>query len=268
MSLFNQKRLTNNVFKLDIERMRQGWYSDKYFANILAMLKGVSTNAGYQGSYARDVGMDVTGLNVGDLEIEMQFFTRRSGRTVIVGVDKALSMLRHCTGYFDDTGEWVSTWQNLTVEAVHDGDVTEYHGNPLRVQPVIKVQGRYRDFALLETPMLGILSRSSRIATNVFNVLRSAKGKQVLFFPARFDLHEVQAADGYAYDIAIDRFNLDYGEHLRSFVSTDAQGDWWGGAAGGTIAHAAIACFLSDTAETMLAFAEIRTARNFADCIG
>ncbi|KAA3660572.1 MAG: nicotinate phosphoribosyltransferase [Chloroflexi bacterium] len=256
MSLFNQKRLTNNVFKLDIERMRQGWYSDKYFANILAMLKGVSTNAGYQGSYARDVGMDVTGLNVGDLEIEMQFFTRRSGRTVIVGVDKALSMLRHCTGYFDDTGEWVSTWQNLTVEAVHDGDVTEYHGNPLRVQPVIKVQGRYRDFALLETPMLGILSRSSRIATNVFNVLRSAKGKQVLFFPARFDLHEVQAADGYAYDIAIDRFNLDYGEHLRSFVSTDAQGDWWGGAAGGTIAHAAIACFLSDTAETMLAFAE------------
>ena len=183
MSLFNQKRLTNDVFKLDISRMRQGWYSDKYFANILAMLKGVSANAGYQGSYARNVGIDVTGLNVGDLEIEMQFFTRRSGRTVIVGVDKALSMLRHCTGYFDDAGEWVPTWQNLEVKAVHDGDVTEYHGNPLRVQPVIKIRGRYRDFALLETPMLGILSRSSRIATNVFNVLRAAKGKQVLFFP-------------------------------------------------------------------------------------
>ena len=76
------------------------------------------------------------------------------------------------------------------------------------------------------------------------------------FFPARFDLHEVQAADGYAYDIAIERFNMDFGEHLTSFVSTDAQGDWWGGAAGGTIAHAAIACFLSDTAATMLAFAE------------
>jgi len=175
---------------------------------------------------------------------------------VIVGVDKALSMLRHCTGYFNEQGEWVSTWENIEVTAVHDGAVTKYYGNPLRVQPVIKVRGRYRDFALLETPMLGILSRSSRIATNVYNVLKAAKGKQVLFFPARFDMHEVQAADGYAYDIAIERFNLDFGEHLRSFVSTDAQGDWWGGAGGGTVAHAAIACFFSDTAAAMIAFSD------------
>ncbi|MCA9931806.1 MAG: nicotinate phosphoribosyltransferase, partial [Anaerolineales bacterium] len=159
-------------------------------------------------------------------------------------------------GYYDKQGEWVATWENLEVTAVHDGSITEYHGNPLRVQPVIKVRGRYRDFALLETPMLGILSRSSRIATNVYNVLKAAKGKQVLFFPARFDLHEVQAADGYAYDIAIERFNLDFGERLRSFVSTDAQGDWWGGAGGGTVAHAAIACFFSDTAAAMLAFSD------------
>ena len=53
-----------------------------------------------------------------------------------------------------------------------------------------------------------------------------------------------------------EQFNQDFGGHLRSYVSTDAQGDWWGGAGGGTIAHAAIACFLSDTAATMLAFAE------------
>jgi nicotinate phosphoribosyltransferase len=256
MSLFNQQRLTNDVFKLDVDRMRHGWYSDKYFANILAMLEGVGKNSGYQGSHAREIGIDVTGINVGDIEVEVQFFTRRQGKTVIVGVDKALSMLRHCTGYFNGNGEWESTWNQLEIEAVHDGSITEYHGNPLRVQPVIKVHGRYRDFALLETPMLGILSRSSRIATNVYNVLRAANGKQVLFFPARFDLHEVQAADGYAYDLAIERFNLDFGEHLRSYVSTDAQGDWWGGAAGGTIAHAAIACFLGDTAAAMRAFAE------------
>ena len=48
MSLFNNERLTNDVFKLDVERMRRGWYSDKYFANILAMLKGVSEADGYQ----------------------------------------------------------------------------------------------------------------------------------------------------------------------------------------------------------------------------
>lgn len=256
MTLFNKKRLTNSVFKLDVERMRRGWYSDKYFANILKMLAGVGAHTGYQGNYARDVGCDPSGLNVGDMDVEVQFFTRRAGKTVIVGVDKALSMLRHCTGYLGEDASWVPTWQNLTVTAVHDGDVTEYRGDPLRVQPVIKIQGRYRDFALLETPMLGILSRSSRIATNVYNVLQAARGKSVLFFPARFDVHEVQAADGYAYDIGVDRFNRDFGERIRPYVSTDAQGDWWGGAGGGTIAHAVIACFLSDTAAAMLAFAD------------
>jgi nicotinate phosphoribosyltransferase len=77
----------------------------------------------------------------------------------------------------------------------------------------------------------------------------------VLFFPARFDVHEVQAADGYAYDIAVQRYNRDYHEHLRSFVSTDAQGDWWGGFGGGTVPHAVLACFLGNTAEAMLCFA-------------
>ncbi len=255
MSLFDGKRLTNRTFKLDIERMRQGWYSDKYFVNILLMLEGVRHNGGYQGSYACDIGRDSAGLNVGDLEVEVQFFTRRQGKTAIVGVDKALSMLRHCTGYNDEAGKWVETWQNLEVTAVHDGSITQYDGDALRIQPVIRVNGRYRDFAMLETPMLGILSRGSRIATNVYNVLRAARGKSVLFFPARFDLHEAQAADGYAYEIAVARFNKDYAGKVHPFISTDAQGDWWGGAGGGTIAHAVIACFLGDTAAAMMAFA-------------
>jgi nicotinate phosphoribosyltransferase len=70
----------------------------------------------------------------------------------------------------------------------------------------------------------------------------------------------VQAADGYAYNIAVKRFNLDYGNELGPFVSTDAQGDWWGGAGGGTVAHAAIASFLGDTAEAMLQFSRILPA--------
>jgi len=164
-------------------------------------------------------------------------------------------MLRHCTGYFDEQDRFVETWHHLEVEAVDDGVITRYNGDVTRVQPVIRVRGRYRDFALLETPTLGALTRGSRIATNVYNTLVAARGKPVLFFPARFDAHEVQAIDGYAYDIAVKRFNLDYGEHVASFVSTDAQGDWWGGLGGGTIAHAAIASFLGDTVETMLAFA-------------
>jgi len=148
----------------------------------------------------------------------------------------------------------------LRVEAVQDGMMVHNDGDPRQVRPVIRVRGRYRDFALLETPMLGALARGSRTATNVYNTLKAARGKPVMFFPARFDAHEVQAADGYAYDIAVRRFNRDYHKQVGSFVSTDAQGDWWGGLGGGTVAHAAIACFLGDTVEAMLAFAAVRPA--------
>ncbi|MEW6718080.1 MAG: nicotinate phosphoribosyltransferase [Chloroflexota bacterium] len=258
MSIFNGKRLDNRTFKLDIERMRQGWYSDKYFENIELMLGTLANQKYVYRGYAPRLPASVSSheVMVGEMEVEMQWFTRRLGTTVVVGVDKALTMLRHCTGYWEGD-KFVETWEKLKVWALQDGSRVHYHGNPTKVQPVLIVQGRYRDFARLETPTLGILTRASRVATNVYETLIAAGGKPVLFFPARFDLHEVQAADGYAYDIAVERFNQDYAQKLRPFVSTDAQGDWWGGAGGGTVPHAAIACFLGDTAEAMIGFASI-----------
>jgi nicotinate phosphoribosyltransferase len=139
---------------------------------------------------------------------------------------------------------------------VEDAAFTHFDGDTEDVQPVMKIHGRYRDFALLETPILGILTRASRLATNVYNVLKVAQGKPVMFFPARFDLAEVQPADGYAYWLAVQRYNHDTGHQVNPLVSTDAQGAWWGGRGGGTVPHALIACFLADTAAAMLAFAE------------
>ena len=262
MSIFDGKRLTNETFKLDIDRMRRGWYSDKYFENINRMLTALAKEGyTYSGNYHNlPEGMSPEQIAVGDIEVEMQWFTRRMGKTTVVGVDKSLEMLKHCSGYFDGD-EFIDTSGNLEVWAVHDGTTVKYDGDPSKIQPVIKVRGRYRDFALLETPTLGILTRSSRVATNVYETLVAAKGKPVLFFPARFDVHEVQAADGYAYNIALQRFNKDYARELGAFVSTDAQGDWWGGAGGGTVAHAAIASFLGDTAEAMMQFSHILPAR-------
>lgn len=261
MSIFNNSRLSNATFKLDVERMRTGWYSDKYFVNIAQTLQVLSDN-GYrfagQSPILNQLGIDPATLLTGDIEVEMQFFTRRQPRALVAGVDKALSMLRHCTGYWAEGGRFVPTWDKLRVEAVQDGVFTSYNGDPRRVQPALRVRGRYRDFAVLETPMLGALARASRIATNVYNTLEGARGKPVLFFPARFDVHEVQAADGYAYDVGVRRFNFDYQQQVSSIVSTDAQGDWWGGLGGGTVAHSAIACFLGDTVEAMLAFAAVR----------
>ena len=261
MSIFDDRRLTNETFKLDAERMRAGWYSDKYFENITGMLSALARR-GYRFGGRSDrmdaLGVDAGDVDIGDLEVEMQWFTRRRPFSVVAGVDKALAMLQLCTGYYDERGQFVDTYDRMEVEAVHDGAIVRYDGDPRDVRPVLKVRGRYRDVALLETPTLGALTRATRIATNVYNVLVAARGKPVLFFPARFDAHEVQAADGYAYNIAVQRYNMDYGRQVRPSVSTDAQGGWWGSLGGGTIAHAAIAAFLGDTVECMLAFAETR----------
>ena len=261
MSIFDNRRLTDETFKLDAERMRAGWYSDKYFENIVGMLTDLARGGYRFGGHSPQlagVGVDPHGIDIGNIEVEMQWFTRREPFSIVAGVDKALAMLACCTGYYADDGRFVNTADQLEIEAVHDGVIVGYDGDPRNVRPVLKVRGRYRDFALLETPTLGTLTRATRIATNVYNVLVAARGKPVLFFPARFDAHEVQAADGYAYNIGVQRFNMDYRRDVGSFISTDAQGDWWGGLGGGTIAHAAIAAFLGDTVEVMLAFAETR----------
>jgi len=214
----------------------------------------------YRGKYSKaPASLGNAEVFPGDLEVEMQWFTRRSGTTIVVGVDKALAMLRNCSGYWENDS-FVDTSDQLEVWAVEDGNVVTYNNEPLDVKPVIRVRGRYRDFAALETPTLGILTRASRVATNVYEMLIAAHGKPLMFFPARFDAHEVQAGDGYAYNIAVQRFNQDYTGRVTSFVSTDSQGDWWGGKGGGTVAHSVIACFLGDTAEAMLAFARLLPA--------
>lgn len=261
MSIFDNQRIPSESFKIDAERMRTGWYSDKYFENITGMLTTLAQQGYRFGGFSQRLhalGIDASDIDIGNIEVEMQWFTRRKPVSLVAGVDKALALLQLGTGYFDEGGNFVNTAHHLDIEAVHDGVLARYDGDPRTVRPVIKVRGRYRDFALLETPTLGALTRATRIATNVYNVLVAARGKPVLFFPARFDAHEVQAADGYAYNIAVQRFNADYSASVGSFISTDAQGDWWGGLGGGTVAHAAIAAFLGDTVECMLAFSETR----------
>jgi nicotinate phosphoribosyltransferase len=279
MSLFDRRRLPAAVFKLDFERMRRGWYSDKYFINItqtLAALAAQGYRFGGTSPDLADIDADLAAVDVGSIEVEMQWFPRRRPACLVVGIDKALGILSECTGYFEADGRFVNTFDRMEVWAVHDGTEAPFDGDTLNVTPVLKVRGRYRDFAMLETPALGALTRGSRVATNVYEVLKAARGKSVLFFPARFDAHEVQAADGYAYQIAVQLFNQNFGKSVRAFVSTDAQGDWWGGAGAGTIAHGAIACFLGDTTEATMAFAATQAAeiprialvdfRN--DCVG
>ncbi|MBL8102339.1 MAG: nicotinate phosphoribosyltransferase, partial [Anaerolineales bacterium] len=137
MSIFDGKRLTNETFKLDIERMRRGWYSDKYFENINRMLTTLSNeNYNYSGQFHNlPAGISPQQIAVGDIEVEMQWFTRRMGKTTVVGVDKSLAMLKHCTGYFDGD-KFIDTSNKLEVWAVQDGTIVKYEGDPTKIQPV------------------------------------------------------------------------------------------------------------------------------------
>ncbi|MDP3486725.1 MAG: nicotinate phosphoribosyltransferase [Bacillota bacterium] len=257
MSKYNQQRLSADTLQLDFEGLRRGAYSDAYFSNTVTILKTLASE-GYKfegQSYAE--GIDASKVLTGDIEVEMQFFPRRQPFAVVVGVDESLLMLKECVGYYDDQGEFVNTYANLEVEATDDGVLTSYDGNSMNVKPVLKVRGRYRDFAELETPILGVLTEGSRIATNVYNTLVAAKGKDILFFPARFAHYQAQALHGYAYQIAVQAYNNKYGTNSKVFVSTNAQGAYFGAKGGGTISHASIACFLGDTVETMMQFSRI-----------
>ncbi len=246
MTVFNGKRLPVDIFQIDKERMVDGWYSDVYFRNIREILKKLSEE-GYR-FHEEDIG---------NIEVEMQIFPRRRPFCILGGIDEALAILKTSTGYRDENGEFINTFKKLEVKACQDGIKTYYGGNPEDVEPVMKIKGRYRDFALLETPILGSLTEASRIATNVFEIIKAARGKNILFFPARFTHYKLQALHGYAYSLGVKAYNKEYGTNSHRFISTDEQGAWWGGKGGGTISHSYIAAFLGNTAESMLQFSRL-----------
>lgn len=258
LSFFDHKRLPASLFQIDKERIRKGWYTDAYFLNQIRILQQLAEE-GYRFSGRSDLeDVDCSDVDTGNIEVEMQIFTRRSPGSLIVGTDEALSILESCTGYFDKDGKWVDTYDHLEVWAVEDGVWVPYEGDPSFVKPVMKIRGRYREIGHLETVILGVLSEPTRIATNVLNVLEACNGKDVLFFPARYVHYKMQAIGGYAFSLGVQAYNYRHGrKESKIFVSTDAQGEFWGGRGGGTISHAAICCFLGDTVETMLQFARV-----------
>jgi len=256
MTLYKNERLAPDIFKIEVEKIRTGWYSDKYFCNNVFMLERLSRE-GYTFQGESDVkDVDCSMVRNGDIEVEMQIFTRRRPFSLVAGLDEALAILKECTGYYENDC-FVNTYDQLQVEAVRDGTFVHYNGNPLEVEPVMKIRGRYRDFAKLETVLLGVIAEPTRIATNVYNTLVASQSKEILFFPARFAHYKMQSLHGYAYSVAIQAHNAKFGKKNFRFVSTDEQGSWWGAEGVGTIAHATICSFLGDTTETMMQFCRI-----------
>jgi nicotinate phosphoribosyltransferase len=250
-------RLHPKLFKVPIDKIRMGYYTDKYFTRYVEVLK-----------------KDKRKVNV-----TYQFFPRKD--CVVVGIDEALALLRYGTGYYKDESKaqetfdeilkieksiqdastrmdkedllkctskkwdlrmllnsyWVDKWNEIEVLALYDGDEAK------KMEPVFVIKGNPAFFGHLETMLLGVMARATSTATAVKKVVKVSKGKPILFFSARFDHFWVQTTDGYA-ALKAGAFG----------VSTDANADYWGVESLGTIPHALIAAYNGSTSAASIAF--------------
>jgi nicotinate phosphoribosyltransferase len=205
-----RKRLDPDVFDLPVEKMRGGYYTDAYF------------------NHARDALLK-DGRRP---RVVMQIFQKK--HAYLGGMDEAIAILKLCS----------EDWEGLTVHAVYDGD---------RIVPwetVMTIDGDYTTFARLETLYLGVLARRTLITTNVVRVLEAAKGKPIIFMPARHDHHRVQTGDGYAAYVAGQVVGAPIG------VTTDEQASWWGGKGVGTVPHSLISSYGGNTVLAATKFVE------------
>ena len=199
------RRLPPEIFDLPVDKMREGYYTDVYF------------------NFARETLL----ADERHPRVVMQVFQKK--QAVLGGMDEAIAVLKLCS---DD-------WDSLTVHALYDGDeISPY-------ETVMTIEGDYTLFGHLETVYLGVLARRTLVSTNVRRVVAAARGKPILFFPARHDHHRVQTGDGYAAHVA-----------GAIGVSTEAQASWWGGRGVGTVPHALIAAYGANTVLAASKFAE------------
>ncbi len=155
-------RLDPSIFNLPVERMKAGYYSDKYFVRARDLL--------LKDRHRPCVTMQVFG----------------KAHAYLGGSDEAIAILKLCS----------EKWEELQVSALHDGDEIAPW------ETVLLIEGPYDAFANLETLYLGVLARRTKVGTNTHRVVEAAKPKQVMFFPARHDHWLVQTGDGYAAHIA------------------------------------------------------------------
>ncbi|HEV7460756.1 MAG TPA: quinolinate phosphoribosyl transferase [Solirubrobacteraceae bacterium] len=167
-----RQRLAPDVFRLPVDKIREGYYSDAYFNHTKTLLEEERHRP----------------------NVLMQVFQKYD--SVLGGIDEAVAILKLCSGERGPDGEWIDGWSRLDVRALYEGDEIA----PL--EPVLTIEGDYPLFAHLETVYLGCLARRSLIMRNVREVVEAAAGKPIFYFPARHDHWLVQTGDGWAAHIA------------------------------------------------------------------
>lgn len=98
------------------------------------------------------------------VEIRVKSFPENCAWGILSGIEEVVELLKN---------------KNVTVEAMAEGTV--FYPN----EPVLTIQGRYLDFAILETAILGCLCQASGIATKAARCKMAAGNKPVISFGAR-----------------------------------------------------------------------------------
>ena len=172
MALADRQRLSPATFRLPVDKIRDGYYSDAYFNHTKALLEADGHHP----------------------HVVMQVFQRKE--SILGGIDEAIAVLKQCTGRRGPDGRWVNTFKEVEVCALYEGD---------EIAPwetVMTIEGDYAQFAHLETVYLGCMARRTLIMRNVHEVVEAANGKPILYFPARHDHWLVQTGDGWAAHVA------------------------------------------------------------------
>src|SRR5260370_7868139 len=140
-----RQRLDPAIFHLPVEKMREGYYSDKYFVRTRELL--------LKDEHRPCVTMQVFGKS----------------QAFLGGIDEAIAILKLCS----------MEWCELEVRALYDGDEIAPW------ESVLLIEGPYDAFPHLETLYLGVLARRTKVGTNTRRAVEAAKPKQAMFFPAR-----------------------------------------------------------------------------------
>jgi nicotinate phosphoribosyltransferase len=224
----------------DVEKLRRGYFADPPYANIVELLESPQLS---------DTGER-------DIAVETHWIPRRRPFTVTAGIPRVLEIFKTAAGHWTPARRFREANDSLQIWAIPDGEIVQGAALPLDATPALVVKGRYRDFAHLKTPALGTLARASRIATNTHRLLEAAGGKPVYTFSARYDPHELQELDGYAYEVGVNSYRRKHNVPWPTVVSTQANTTHTHATVLGTLSHEAIACFGGDGSALMRAFCE------------
>src|SRR5579864_7149956 len=90
-------RLDPAIFRLPVDRIRAGYYSDAYFVHTKTLLEA-------EGEHPY---------------VTLQVFQKRD--SILGGIDEAIGVLKTCSGREREDG-WQLGWDQLEVHALHEGD--------------------------------------------------------------------------------------------------------------------------------------------------